>query len=335
MAAAEKKSPPAVPVLSTAATADQQIAMLERMCEIRGFEDEVQRMFAQGLVRGTTHLYQGQEAVAVGVCSALRIEDTMTCTYRGHGAVLAKGTPLDRAFGEILGKAGGLCKGKGGSMHLTDVTVGALGSFAIVGAHLPISVGAALSAQIRETDELAVTFFGDGATNIGAFHEAMNLAAIWRLPVLFVCENNLYGEYSPLATTTPVSELTVRAASYAMPSERVDGNEVLAVHAVTSAAAERARSGGGPTFIEAMTYRIVGHSRSDPAKYRPDGELDDWLKRDPIERFVQYLREAGVASVDALEDVRTRAHTSVAEAAERAKGWPEPTIDTRFEDVYT
>jgi pyruvate dehydrogenase E1 component alpha subunit len=308
--------------------------MLERMHEIRAFEDEIQRMFAQGQVRGTTHLYQGQEAVAVGTCHALRPGDTMTCTYRGHGAVLAMGAPLDRSFAEILGKAAGLCKGKGGSMHLTDVGVGALGSFAIVGAHLPISVGAALSAQMRDTDEVAVTFFGDGSTNIGAFHEAMNLAAIWKLPVLFVCENNLYGEYSPIAATTPVSELTARAGSYAMRSVRVDGNDVLAVHSAAADAAAQARAGNGPTFIEAMTYRVVGHSRSDPAKYRPAGELEEWQAKDPLLLFERHLEASQTATTAEIAAVRERAAAAVADAAARAKQWPDPAVESRFEDVY-
>ena len=190
---------------------EAELDHLRAMHEIRAFEDECHRLFAQGLVRGSTHLCQGQEAVAVGACRALRDGDTMTCTYRGHGAVLAMGAPLDRAFGEILGKADGLCRGKGGSMHLTDVSRGVFGSFAIVGAHLPIATGVAFAARYRGTDDVTLCFFGDGATNIGAFHEALNLASIWRLPVIFVCENNLYGEYSPLATTTPVERLADRA----------------------------------------------------------------------------------------------------------------------------
>src|SRR5581483_4388392 len=234
-----------------------------RMLEIRFFEDEVMRLFMANLVRGSTHLCQGQEAVAVGACSALRAGDTMTCTYRGHGAVLAMGAPLDRTMAEILGKAEGLCSGKGGSMHLTDFSVGALGSFAIVGAHLPFATGAALSAQHLGTGAVSIAFFGDGTTNIGAFHEALNLAAIWKLPVVFVCENNLYGEYSPLASTTPVERLADRASSYAMAAHRVDGNDVLAVREVVESAAARARDGEGPTMIEALTYRQKGHSRTD------------------------------------------------------------------------
>jgi pyruvate dehydrogenase E1 component alpha subunit len=224
----------------------------------------------------------------------------MTCTYRDHGALLAMGAPADRCMAEILGKADGVCGGIGGSMHLTDISVGALGSFAIVGAHLPFACGTALAAVYRGTEDVSVAMFGDGTTNIGVFHEAMNLAAIWRLPVVFVCENNLYGEYSPLATTTPVDRLADRAASYAMPARTIDGNDVLAVRAATLEALERARSGDGPTFLEALTYRQRGHSRSDPGAYRPEGELERWLERDPIVLFESALVARGLADAPAL-----------------------------------
>jgi acetoin:2,6-dichlorophenolindophenol oxidoreductase subunit alpha len=314
-------------------TLEQQIDFVRSMHEIRFFEDECHRMFAQGLVRGSTHLCQGQEAVAVGACRALRDGDTMSCTYRGHGAVLAMGSPLDRAFGEILGKAGGLCGGKGGSMHLTDIERGVLGSFAIVGAHLPIAVGAAFAARYRGTDEVTLCFFGDGATNIGAFHEALNLASIWKLPAIFVCENNLYGEYSPIATTTPIERLADRADAYGMAKARVDGNDVLAMHAATSAAADRARAGDGPTLIEALTYRQKGHSRSDPGSYRPEGELESWIERDPIVLGERGLTEAGVEPAR-LEQLRATAERAVADALERAKSWPDPAPESRMEHVY-
>jgi acetoin:2,6-dichlorophenolindophenol oxidoreductase subunit alpha len=311
-----------------------RLEWLRAMREIREFEGECHRMFAQGLVRGSTHLCDGQEAVAVGAARALQPGDTMTCTYRGHGAVLAMGAPLDQAFGEILGKAGGLCGGKGGSMHLTDVSVGALGSFAIVGAHLPISVGAAFAARYRQTDEVSLCFFGDGSTNIGAFHEALNLAAIWALPVVFVCENNLYGEYSPLATTTPVERLADRAASYDMPGVRIDGNDVAEVHAAVAAAAERARLAEGPTLIEAMTYRQRGHSRSDPAAYRPEGELERWLERDPILLLEQALRDDGVPQ-ERLDEIRDEAARAVTDALDRALAYPDPDPESRFDHVFT
>jgi TPP-dependent pyruvate/acetoin dehydrogenase alpha subunit len=312
---------------------EEQVDFLRAMLEIRSFEDECHRLFAQGLVRGSTHLGQGQEAVAVGACRALRKGDTMTCTYRGHAATLAMGAPLDRAFGEIIGKAHGLCGGKGGSMHLTDVSVGALGSFAIVGAHLPISVGAAFASRYRDSGEVALCFFGDGSTNIGAFHESLNLASIWKLPVLFVCENNLYGEYSPIATTTPMERLADRADSYAMAKARVDGNDVLAMHAAVSEAAERARAGAGPTLLEAMTYRQRGHSRSDPGAYRPEGELEAWLERDPIPAHERALVAAGVAQ-DRIDALRATAEATVLEALDRARSWPDPALETRLEHVY-
>jgi len=303
------------------------------MLEIRAFEDEVARLFLQNLVRGSTHLYQGQEAVAVGACMALRHGDTMTCTYRGHGAVLAMGAPADRSLAEILGKADGLCGGKGGSMHLTDVGHGALGSFAVVGAHLPFACGAALTSVTKDTGAVSLAFFGDGATNIGAFHEALNLAAVWRLPVIFMCENNLYGEYSPLASTTPVSRLASRADAYAMASHQVDGNDVVAVHAVTARAVERARSGDGPTFIEALTYRHRGHSRSDPNAYRPDGELEQWLERDPIVVSEQTLKDRGAASAAELATMRDRSQIWIDEISARVLAWPEPDLAARFDDV--
>lgn len=308
--------------------------LLRAMLRIRFFEDQVRDMFTAGLVRGSTHLYQGQEAVAVGVCAALRPGDTMTCTYRGHGAVLAMGAPLDRAFGELLGKAGGLCRGKGGSMHFTDVSVGAIGSNAIVGAHLPVTVGAALAARHLRTGAVSVAFLGDGATNIGAFHESLNLAAIWKLPAIFVVENNHYGEYSPMEATTPVRQLTVRAASYAMPGVAVDGNDVVAVRAATREAVRRARAGDGPTLIEADTYRQSGHSRSDPGAYRPPGELEAWLARDPIMLLEQALTGGGQVTRDQLDAVRAEVATEVAAALAAARAWPEPPLESLHEDVY-
>jgi TPP-dependent pyruvate/acetoin dehydrogenase alpha subunit len=310
------------------------LGLFRRMLEIRFFEDEVQRLFLQNLVRGSTHLYQGQEAVAVGACSVLREVDTMSCTYRGHGAVLAMGAPLDRSLAEILGKENGLCGGKGGSMHLTDMTVGALGSFAIVGAQLPFTAGAALAAQVLETGAVSVAFLGDGATNIGAFHEALNLASVWKLPAIFICENNLYGEYSPLAWTTAVPRIADRGAAYAMAAEQVDGNDVLAVRQTVAAAAGRARAGEGPTLVEALTYRQMGHSRTDPGAYRPAGELERWLERDPIVLFERALTEAGTASAEELEQVRAEARTAVSEASERARSWPEPDPESRLTDVF-
>jgi pyruvate dehydrogenase E1 component alpha subunit len=322
-----KQAAPAAP------SREAQLDLLRTMVEIRHFEDACHRLFAQGLVRGSTHLGQGQEAVSVGACAALREGDTMTCTYRGHAATLAMGAPLDRSFGEILGKAEGLCGGKGGSMHLTDASVGAMGSFAIVGAHLPIATGLAFASRYRGGEEVSVCFFGDGSTNIGAFHEALNLASIWKLPAIFVCENNLYGEYSPIATTTPVARLADRADAYGMAKATVDGNDVLAMLAASAEAVARARAGEGPTLIEALTYRQKGHSRSDPAAYRPEGELESWLERDPILLHERALAAAGVAQSE-IDAVKSNAEQAVAAALERASAWPEPEPESRLEHVY-
>ena len=310
------------------------LGMLRRMAEIRVFENEVMNLFSRNLVRASTHLCQGQEAVSVGACSALGQSDTMTCTYRGHGAVLAMGAPLDRSFGEILGREGGLCGGRGGSMHLTDLSVGALGSFAVVGAHLPFACGDGVRRAIPP-DRLHLPLLLRRRR-----HEHRRLPrsdeprSIWKLPVVFVCENNLYGEYSPMATTTPVTELAGRAASYAMPADRVDGNDVLAVYEAVRVARERASGGDGPTMIEALTYRHMGHSRSDPATYRPDGELDAWLKRDPIVLFKRSLAERDDIATEELEAVEAAAAEAVKLALGQALEWPEPDPAARFDYVF-
>jgi pyruvate dehydrogenase E1 component alpha subunit len=309
------------------------LGMLRAMLEIRFFEDECLRLFARGEVRGPTHLCQGQEAVSVGACLALDDGDTMTCTYRGHGAVLAMGAPLAETFGEILGKASGLCGGKGGSMHLTHVATGALGSHAIVGAHLPIANGAAFAAAYNGTKAVHVCFFGDGSTNIGAFHEALNLASLWKLPVVFICENNLYGEYSPISLTTPIDRIVKRADSYGMTGVQIDGNDVLNVRQSVERAVQQARAGDGPTLIEALTYRQKGHSRTDPATYRPEGELESWLDRDPIAMFERVLRDAGVDDVD-LTRVREESKLAVEVALRTASSWPDPEPGARSEHVW-
>ncbi len=309
--------------------------LLRSMLAIRYFEDQVKGLFGSGLVRGSTHLCQGQEAVCVGVCSLLTPGDVMTCTYRGHGAVLAAGAAMDASFAEILGREGGLCGGKGGSMHLADLEKGIIGSNAIVGAHLPIAVGAGLAAQHRKTGKVSIAFTGDGSTNIGAFHESLNMAAVWRLPVVVIIENNHYGEYSPLAATTAIARLSERAVAYGIPGVSVDGNDLLAVRWVAAEALARARAGEGPTLIEADTYRHEGHSRSDPAKYGPEGELEQWLARDPIPRFEDVVRTAGAASAEELESLRADVAMHVKAALERAKSWPEPSLDRLYEDVYS
>jgi pyruvate dehydrogenase E1 component alpha subunit len=313
---------------------EEQLEWLRLMHEIRFFEDECHMLFARGLVRGSTHLCQGQEGVVVGACRALRRSDTMACTYRGHGAVIAKGAPLDRAFGEILGKDGGLCGGKGGSMHLTDMTVGAIGSFAIIGAHLPITLGAAFAASYRGTDDVSHCFFGDGAANIGAFHEALNIAAVWALPVVFVCENNLYMEYTPIGTVTAVANPAAdRAPGYGIPAEVIDGNDVVVVAEAVTRAAARARDGAGPSVIEARTYRHFGHSRTDPGAYRPDEEVAHWLSRDPLDIARARLAELGTSDRD-IEQAGVRAAALVREAIAAAKAAPGPDPAQALADVW-
>ena len=307
-------------------SAAQLRELFRTMSRIREFEEQVQTSYLEGLVHGTTHLCQGQEAVPVGVTSALREGDYLTYTYRGHGVCIARGMPMAAALAEIFGRVDGVSGGLGGSMHLTDPNLQLIGSFGIVGGGLPCAVGAGLSAQMEGEGRVSVTFFGDGATNIGSFHESMNLAAIWKLPVIFVCENNLYGEFSRINHTTPVENIAERARAYAMKAVIVDGNDVLAVREAAMAAVKRGRDGDGPTLIEAKTYRHRGHSRTDPAKYRPDEEVAQWLARDPLILFRAALTDQGHASegdLDAIvEEARAEARAAARTAA--ASAWPQP-----------
>jgi TPP-dependent pyruvate/acetoin dehydrogenase alpha subunit len=310
------------------------LAWLRRMIEIRLFEEKVQELFMSGSIQGTTHLCQGQEGVSVGAIAALREDDYVTITYRGHGHALARGVPLEAAFGELMGLTSGCCGGVGGSMHLTDFSRNLIGSFAIIGAGLPVAVGAALSARMQGRDSIALSFMGDGATNIGTFHEALNMASIWSVPVVFLIENNLYGEYSPLRETTPIDDLATRAGAHAIPGVIVDGQDVDAVHATVSVAVERARRGEGPTLIEAKTYRYRGHSRTDPARYRPDGELERWRERDPIELLGARLAAEGVLSEADRAELRRSIQHEVDAAAASAALAPIPTFDEIEGYVY-
>jgi acetoin:2,6-dichlorophenolindophenol oxidoreductase subunit alpha len=314
--------------------ADQLLELFERMAVIRATEKAAYDLFMSGLVKGTTHLASGQEAVAVGASAALRPDDYVFATYRGHHHAIARGATPEACLAELMSRATGLCAAKGGSMHLTVAAGNMLGSYAIVGAHLPIACGAAWSARLRGTEQVAVAFFGDGATNIGAFHEALNLAAVWRLPVLFVCENNLYMEYTPIKAVTAVEQPAAgRAPSYGLPAEVVDGNDVVAVLNATATAAARARAGDGPTIIEALTYRQYGHSRADPAKYRPKEEVDAWLRRDPLTLLAERLRGGG-ATEEAIQQRQRRAQELVAAAVEAAKAAPPAEEKTAFTDVW-
>jgi acetoin:2,6-dichlorophenolindophenol oxidoreductase subunit alpha len=272
--------------------------------------------------------------VAVGTSAALRPDDYVFATYRGHHHAIARGASPEACLAELMSKATGLCKAKGGSMHLTKADSGMLGSYAIVGSHLPMAAGAAWSAMLRGTGQVAVAFFGDGATNIGAFHEALNLAAVWRLPVLFVCENNLYMEYTPIGAVTAVPNPAAdRAPAYGMPAELIDGNDVLVMREVAARAVARARAGEGPTLIEARTYRHFGHSRTDPGKYRPEDEVKSWLERDPLTLARARLAEAGVGD-DAIAEVDARVERLVADAVAAAKAAPGPDPADALTDVW-
>jgi TPP-dependent pyruvate/acetoin dehydrogenase alpha subunit len=311
------------------------LGLYQKMTRIRQFEKRAHDLFLQNLVKGTTHLGTGQEAVAAGVAQAMRPDDYTFVTYRGHNHVLARGTPMTPVMAELLGRENGLMRGKGGSMHLLDVSKGVLGSYAIIGAQLVIANGSAWSAQYRGTGQVTVCFFGDGATNIGAFHEALNLAAVWALPVVFICENNGYMEYTAIETVTAVKQPAAdRASAYGLSRQIVDGNDVEAVYAMAGDAIGKARQGGGPSLIEALTYRHGGHSRADPAKYRPAGEVTEWLARDPIPAYRRVLVSRGVDEAE-LDRIDAEAKAAVDLATEEAKAGAEPRLELAFTDVWS
>ena len=319
---------------SVTVEAGRLLEWYEQMAIIRQTEKAAYDLFMSGLVKGTTHLAAGHEAVAVGASAALREDDYVFATYRGHHHAIARGATPAECLAELMSRATGLCKAKGGSMHLTKADRGMLGSYAIVGSHLPIAAGAAWSAKLRGTDQVAVAFFGDGATNIGAFHEALNLAAVWKLPVLFVCENNLYMEYTPISAVTAVPNPAAdRAGAYGLPAEIIDGNDVIKVQETIKIAVDRARAGEGPTVIEALTYRHYGHSRADPGKYRPADEVERWMQRDPLVVAREQLNGLGVdaADVDAIDG---RVAEMIKAAVQEAKDAPYPDPATALIDVW-
>jgi len=313
---------------------EKLVEMYRKMLEIRCFEEKVYELYGKNLVPGTIHLYAGQEAVAVGVCANLRKDDYITSTHRGHGHCIAKGADLNRVMAEILGRKTGYCKGKGGSMHIADFSVGMLGATAVVGAGIPIAVGAGLSVKLRGTDQVVACFFGDGASNQGTFHEGINMAAIWSLPVLFVCENNLYAMGTRQSRVMLIENIADRAAAYGIPGVTVDGNDVLAVYEAAGKAVERARKGEGPTLIECKTYRHKGHSRFDPAAYRPKEEVEAWLKRDPIQRFKNKLSELGVLTKAETDAIEREVAVKIEEAVKFALESPYPEPEEALEDVY-
>ncbi len=303
--------------------------------ELRQAEQRAWDLFLQNLVKGTSHLSLGQEAVAAGFATAMEPGDLTFCTYRGHAHTLARGVPMDKVLGELMGRDNGLLRGKGGSMHLTSVEHGVMGSYAIVGAHIPIACGAAWRAQYKGAKDISVCFFGDGTTNIGAFHEGLNLAAIWKLPVVFVCENNLYMEYTPIGDVTAVADPAAgRASAYGLESIVIDGQDADVVYRTAKKAYDKARSGGGPSLIECRTYRYSGHSRADPAKYRPEGELDHWKgKRDPLRIYRHRLLELGIPE-ETLVEIEDVVRQRVEEATNICKAAPPPPPDVLMTDVY-
>jgi pyruvate dehydrogenase E1 component alpha subunit len=320
--------------LSTDLSKDKLAEMLRKMLEIRFFEEKVFELYGQNLVPGTIHLYAGEEAVAVGVCSTLKKEDYITSTHRGHGHCIAKGADLKRTMAEILGKKTGYCKGKGGSMHIADFSVGMLGATAVVGAGLPIAVGASLSAKLRGTDQVTVCFFGEGASNQGTFHESINMASAWKLPVVFVCENNLYAMGTRQTRVMAIENVADRAIGYGIPGIIVDGNDVLAVYAAAKKAVERARKSEGPTLIECKTYRHKGHSRVDPAKYRPKEEVEEWLRKDPIRRFKQTLLQENVLPEKEIRDIERQVMHEIEQAVKFAVESPYPMPEEALDGVY-
>jgi TPP-dependent pyruvate/acetoin dehydrogenase alpha subunit len=303
--------------------------LLLREAEQRAFD-----LFLQNLVKGTSHLSLGQEAVAAGFATAMQPGDLSFCTYRGHAHTLARGVPVEKVLGELMQRDNGLMRGKGGSMHLTSAEHGVMGSYAIIGAHLPIACGAAWRAQYKGTKDVSVCFFGDGTTNIGAFHEALNFAAVWKLPVIFVCENNLYMEYTPIASVTAVPQPAAdRAAAYGLERILIDGNDADIVYRTAQDAFAKARAGQGPSLIECLTYRHSGHSRADPAKYRPEGELEKWKARDPVKIYRERLKQFGVDD-KAITAIDSEVRKIVDDATEACKAAPMPPLDILTTDVY-
>ena len=309
--------------------------MYQQMVFIRRFLERLDTLYRQGQIHGPVHLGLGQEAIAVGVGSVLRSKDQSIGTYRGHAHVLARGASPEAILAELLGREGGICANKGGSMHLTSVDHGYYGSYAIVGAHLPIAVGLAWASRIKHTDQVTVCFFGDGTVNIGAFHEAVNLAAVWRLPVVFVCENNQYMEYTPISSVIPTARPAAdKAAAYGLSPVVVDGNDVAAVRSVVGAAIETARAGGGPALIEADTYRLKGHSAADAGAYRPAAEVEEWAGRDPLVRQRAVLLAQGMDG-DAIDAIDSRARAEIAALAERVLATPRPDGSAAWSDVWS
>jgi len=310
------------------------ISLYRQMLRIRQFEERVKYLFLEGIMPGTIHQYQGQEAIAVGVCAALNPNDVITSTHRPHGHALAKGVTVESLMHELFGKSTGCCRGKGGSMHVGDMEKGMVPAIAIVGGGVPIATGMALGFKMRGGKRVAVSFMGDGAVNGGAFHEAVNMGAIWSLPVVYVIENNLYAASTPVSQSTRLEHLSQRATGYGIPGVTIDGNDVLEVYETARGAVARAREGGGPTLMEAETYRITGHSRRDPCNYQPEEEREEALKKEPIKRFAQQLYEEGVVDRGTLHSIQAEVDDEIERGVETAMAAPDPEPEDALRDLF-
>ncbi|HHY99075.1 MAG TPA: pyruvate dehydrogenase (acetyl-transferring) E1 component subunit alpha [Firmicutes bacterium] len=313
----------------------EYLGYYRQMLQIRNFEEKVLELLMQNIIDGGSHLYAGEEAVAVGACATLRKDDYIVSTHRGHGHCIARGTSIKEMMAELLGKRTGCCKGKGGSLHIADFSLGNLGANGIVGGGIPIATGAGISIVMRKTDQVVLCFFGDGAVNQGSFHESLNMAAIWKLPVIYICENNLYGMSAAVNRVFPIEDLVIRAQAYNMPGEIADGMDVLAVRQAVQRAVDRARRGEGPSFVECKTYRYHGHSRSDPRVYRTKEEEELWHKRDPIITFKERLLGEGIATADDLSEVEKDVVREIEEAVQFALDSPWPDPSELYEDLFS
>lgn len=311
-----------------------RIDWLRQMYTGRAFEEMAEKLYALGKIHGTMHLSMGMEASAVGTIAAIKEGDYILGTHRGHTQLVAYGADLNRMMAEFMGKAAGYCRGRGGSMHIADVPGGYLGAQGIVGGNIPLSVGVGLTIRNRKTDQICVCFFGDGAANEGAFHESLNMAAIWKLPIVFVCENNQYGMSMNIKNAMAIDQISDRAASYGMPGITVDGNDVMAVYEAVGEAIKRARAGEGPSLVENSTYRWRGHSKSDANRYRTKEEIAEWMKKDPIARFQGQLIKEGVLTQAEADQIETDAKEAIESAVKFADASPEPDVSTILEGVY-
>lgn len=315
-------------------TEEKMVDLYKQMWLIRYFDEKVDQFFAKGMIHGTTHLCVGQEASSAGAIAVLQDKDKITSTHRGHGHCIAKGAQADRMMAELFGRVTGYCKGKGGSMHIADVDKGNLGANGIVGGGIPLAVGAALTSKMKKAGYVVLCFFGDGASNEGSFHESLNLAAIWDLPVVFICENNQYGMSGSVKEMTRVENIADRAKAFGMPGVVVDGNDMIEMMNVVHEAVENARNGNGPALIEAKTYRWKGHSKSDAKKYRTREEENEWREKDPIRRYKEVLIDQNLLTEEKAKQLQEEAKKEIEDAVTFAENSPEPSIDSLFEDVY-